>query len=121
MTVIVDPFGTPTVVYSDCSITIQNISAAGTAAAAAALVSLPSAFNVLAVTTSMAARGITLPHDADTNIGDVVEAHCLTPGYALNIYDSGGTLLFGNISDGHSITIRKIAPNTWSIVSDGVA
>jgi len=99
---------------------VQAVAATGATGGAATLVMLPTQNSIVAVTLASNEHGVKLPPDADTTPGDLVEFHVLPQGGAnvwFDLYDNGGSLILGAIGDGHQLSVRKIAANTWSRIS----
>lgn len=80
MTTIVNPSGTPTIVYNRNGTTIATISASGTTAASATVISIFSEKTLVLVNTTPSDSAVQLPDDAE--VGDIVEV--LNNGAAAN-------------------------------------
>jgi|SRR3989304_6571870 len=108
MTVIVDPAGTPEVIYSDPSISIYTIAATGTNAGGAAQLTRYSAINCVTVTADQDARGVKLPAAQE---GDYFELYAISgdPLHYFKVYDSGG----GDVSTSASRSIIRYIGGAW--------
>lgn len=98
MTVIVNPSGSPTVVYSESGTTIDSITSAGTTQGTATPIVRYSEWTVVVVANGagfgVSGSGCVLP--ANAQIGDVVETHFPGPGGATAwLYPSSGFTIDG--------------------------
>jgi hypothetical protein len=112
LTVIVNPSGTPSIVYSEEGTTIDSLTAAGTNQSTAAPIVRYSKLTVVILSQDgLNAGGVTLPTDSE--VGDVVECHAVN---AVVIYPPSGASLNGSTSNTVVIgnaSFRLVAADTW--------
>lgn len=118
MTTIVDPSGTPTVIYNRFGTTIDLITATGTNQSTAAQIVRYSGWTIVLITTS-AGAGVKLPANAE--VGDLVELHPDSGGGNFLVWPSSGDqIMYGgtnNADSGSHILYRYISANNWLRVS----
>ncbi len=88
MTTIVDPAGTPIIIYRDQAITKVAVAAAGSSGSDATQLTRYSSVNIVAVTTTGANQGVKLPAGED---GDLFEVYPLDNG--IKFYNPDGSFL----------------------------
>ena len=113
MTVIVDPAGTPSIVYRDPAMTIVGITATGTTQSDAAQLTRYSAMNVVKVTSDQDARGLKLPAGEE---GDYFELHSISGSpspYYFKVYNSSG----GEVTSSSTRAPLRYVGGTWRFVA----
>lgn len=105
MTTIVDPGGSPVVVYSDATTTIAEIVASGTTGAAAAEIARFAQTTVVVATNATDETGLKLT--SDFLVGDVLEIYATDTGSNfLKLYDAGESLFLNGFA---RAVIRRVA------------
>jgi hypothetical protein len=118
MTTIVDPGGSPSVIYSSDATTIASVTSAGTTQGNATQLVKYSAWNVVLVTSGGGTSGVKLPSNAD--IGDVFEVHNAASGFGGKLYPESGAEI-NNLGTNEyaslDVVVRKVSSGNWKIVS----
>jgi hypothetical protein len=96
MTTVIDPLGTPTVVYNRSGVNIQSVTANGAGSTSpsgsAPVLNTVSGYNVILVTVPDASNvDVVLPSNSD--IGDVFELHNVSTAAAIQVWPSGSMTL----------------------------
>lgn len=114
MTTIINPAGSPTIVYNKSGTTIVSVTANGETQADATSIPRLSGVTVANVTLPDSSNlSVKLPSDAE--IGDVVEVY--GPGF--NVFpESGSTIVGGFVNDKivplqNGLIFRKLGPTLW--------
>lgn len=117
MSVVLDPGGTPAVIYSRSGTTIDNVTATGTNQSTAAPITRYCGWTIVMIATSGSA-GVRLPANAE--VGDLVELHADSGGSFLVWPSSGDQIMYGGVNNADSgahILYRYISTNNWLRVS----
>ena len=123
MTTIVNPAGSPTIIYNLSGITVVSVTASGTSQATAAIIPNASGHTIANVTIPDSSNFcVILPSGSE--IGDVVEVYAPTDTHEINVFpDSGSTILglamnagVNPATAGMGFIFRKIGASSWGAV-----
>lgn len=114
MTTVVDPLGTPVIIYNRSGVAIVEIEAANSPVE---VVPRVCGHMVVLVTTTQSSSHVQLPSDAE--IGDVVEVHLVNETHVKVFMDtpSGESIIFtGEVHHGTGCLFRKLSSTLWGRV-----
>jgi hypothetical protein len=122
MTIVVDPGGTPSIIYNRDGTTISSLASAGTNQSTAAQIVRYSGWDIVLVTYN-AGAGVKLPSNSE--IGDIVELHLDVVGLGIECYpESGAQINFNGANSSFAFSqmlFRKVAAGSWVSLSCGTS
>jgi len=115
MTTVVDPSGSPVVIFNRSGTAIVTVTAGGTSQGTATAIPRVCGITVAVATYGAMTSNLRLPDDAE--VGDCVEVHMEGDGPAVQVYPESGATINGNSANTsvgmlHAI-FRKTAAATW--------
>jgi len=120
MTTVVDPVGTPTIIYNRGGTTMQSVTATGTIKANYLQLQSYSEMSVFLVTTAQSEYGVLLP--ANSDVGDVVEIYRVAGSDSFHAFANGSDTINGSSSEinGTASHFLKVSSTDWRMIRTGV-